>query len=220
MHPVVHTYRRSLSRLYSHAPTFLPGAMRRLARTDAVAVTIDDGPSEEALDGILRACDDIRLRATWFLSGEAVERHPVSAQALLEAGHAIASHGYAHVSPARLLNRRLAEDVERSLRVIENITGRRPALYRPPYGRMRPGQMTIPQQFGCRTVLWSLMPGDWRPEVSVTELRHRLSRLRGGDIIVLHDRSGMQHRLVASLTAIAELCEQKNLTTVVLDQKG
>jgi len=80
-----------------------------------------------------------RARATFFFLGEVAERLPALVHRVVAAGHEIGSHGYRHRPLARLLRREFRDDVERSLRLLEDLTGQRVRGYRAPYFSIKAG---------------------------------------------------------------------------------
>lgn len=193
-----------------------PGVQHRLRDASSLAVTIDDGPASHPVDALLELLDSQRMLTTWFFSGEAVRRLPETARAIVDAGHEAATHGNAHRGILRFSDQKLRDDIARSLDSIENATGVRPTIYRPPYGRILPRQLSIVRALGCRTVLWSQLPGDWNHRLPQALLRQRLARLRGGDILVLHDREHRRQQLMQNLRIVASVLRGKHLHTVPL----
>ncbi|MBR9978121.1 MAG: polysaccharide deacetylase family protein [Bacteroidetes bacterium] len=202
-------------RLHSVAPRLYPGAQCRLSGRDAVALTIDDGPSETTRD-LLSILESESLTATFFLSGAAVEVHPDLPGVILEQGNAVASHGFAHASMLRKSRKGVQEDIARSLSVIEKTSGQRPTLYRPPYGRLHPLHYGLPRAQGCRLVLWNVFIGDYDHRIDVPELHRRLATVRGGDILVLHDQAASFDRTSACLRLLAGMLRIRDLQTMTL----
>lgn len=205
------------SRLHSQLPMLLPGAVRRLPVDDGVAVTVDDGPTGEGTQQILQHCAGLGMTVTFFFSGEQVQRYPEATLETVAMGHDIASHGWRHASPLRLRGPEFLRDLRRSLTVIEDVAGLRPTCYRPPYGRMHPLQLQRAAALGCKVVLWSLMPGDWHDGEPAADVCRRLKHLRGGDIIVLHERPGSQKKLMDVLSFLSDLCDRRGLSSHTLD---
>ena len=71
-------------------------------------------------------------RATFFVLGWVAERHPGLVKALVEQGHEIASHGYGHELVTNQTEREFREDVRRSKRILEDLTGGMVFGYRAP----------------------------------------------------------------------------------------
>ena len=78
-------------------------------------------------------------RATFFFLGEVAERLPTLVRRVAEAGHEIASHGYHHQPLSELLWRQFRDDVQRSVRLLEDISGQRVRGYRAPYFAIKVG---------------------------------------------------------------------------------
>jgi peptidoglycan/xylan/chitin deacetylase (PgdA/CDA1 family) len=205
-------------RLQSALPVLLPNVQRRLSDHSAVAITIDDGPSGRQTEDVLRLLEQRDIRTTWFLSGAVVDRYPEQAAAIAAAGHAVAAHGYEHRSMVFLSAKAFLEDVRRSREAIAAATGILPTLYRPPYGRLLPRQISLLQSVDCRVVLWSRLPGDWDRSLPGTILQGRLSDVRGGDIVVLHDRPGEHARLTDHLEMLIRGMELRGLRATLLDK--
>jgi peptidoglycan-N-acetylglucosamine deacetylase len=202
-------------RLYSALPGLYPGALCRLSRHDAVALTLDDGPSERTRD-LLAVLRREGLAATFFLSGTAVAAWPDLPRAIRDEGHAIASHGYAHVSPLWWSRGEVAHDIAQSVSLIEKNSGTRPLLYRPPYGQLHPMHHRVPGTQGCRLVLWNVFIGDYDSRIAATELQRRLVSVRGGDILLLHDQPASFERTAACLRLLAEILRNHDLETMTL----
>ncbi len=75
---------------------------------------------------VLRLFADRRLPLTAFAVGMAIERNPAAAEALLHAGHEIATHGYRWIDYQYVPEAREREDMQRAIDVQTRITGSRP----------------------------------------------------------------------------------------------
>ena len=114
---------------------FVDAVCRGPKGTRGVALTFDDGPSAEHTPKVLALLEQAKVEATFFVIGKKAEANPELVRLIVEKGHALGSHGYAHPRLFSLLSReRVREDIERSLQVLEKITGKRPRLFRPPMG--------------------------------------------------------------------------------------
>jgi peptidoglycan/xylan/chitin deacetylase (PgdA/CDA1 family) len=75
---------------------------------------------------VLRLFAERRLPLTAFAVGMAIERNPAAAEALLRAGHEIATHGYRWIDYQYVPETREREDMQRAIAVQTRITGSRP----------------------------------------------------------------------------------------------
>jgi polysaccharide deacetylase family protein (PEP-CTERM system associated) len=72
-------------------------------------------------------------RATFFFLGEVAADFPALVRRVAGAGNEIGSHGYHHRPVSELTRREFRDDVARSLRVLEDVTGQPVCGYRAPY---------------------------------------------------------------------------------------
>lgn len=207
--PVVPVVCRALG-----VPRMLPEAVR------GVALTFDDGPHRECTPALLDLLGEAGARATFFLVGEQVERRPELAARIAREGHAIALHGHRHRNLLRISPRALAQDLARGARVIEAASGKKPLLYRPPYGIFSPAGLALARRRGLRPLLWSRWGHDWRasntPQAIAGELTHEL---RDGDVLLLHDADhysdpGCWRNTLAAMPAVLRALEHRGLAAV------
>jgi peptidoglycan-N-acetylglucosamine deacetylase len=175
--------------LAAHVPSFAArlGIERRVDR-NVVALTFDDGPHPRGTPAVLEALAKENARATFFLVGEQVDRHPAVAREIVEAGHEVALHCYRHTLLLRRRTATVAADLDRALDAIGRATGQAPALYRPPYGVLSAGALKLVRGRGYRTMLWSRWGRDWERRATPASIARRAtSGLRPGDVVLLHD---------------------------------
>jgi peptidoglycan/xylan/chitin deacetylase (PgdA/CDA1 family) len=183
---------------------------RRLAGTRGVALTFDDGPHAEGTPAILDALDRAAATATFFLTGEQVERRPALAAEIAAAGHEVAVHGYAHRLHLRRTPRALRDDLERAIATIEDAIAAGTTCYRPPYGVFSLASLDIVRRSGRRPLLWSRWGRDWRRRATAkTIAAEATAGLGPGDVVLLHDADhysseGSWRRTVAALPEIVD----------------
>ena len=196
--------------LAAHVPAVARayGIRRRLPRTDAAALTFDDGPLPEGTPAVLDALDAAGAKATFFLMGEQVERRPELAREIAARGHAIGVHGYRHTLLLRRTRRGLADDLDRGAALIGAATGAAPVYYRAPYGVFSTASLALARERGWIPLLWSRWGRDWERRATGEAIARRAGgRLAGGDIVLLHDAdyyssAGSWRRTVEALPAI------------------
>jgi peptidoglycan/xylan/chitin deacetylase (PgdA/CDA1 family) len=197
----------------------LLGLPRRIDRAGAVALTFDDGPHPEGTPAVLEVLREHGANGIFFLCGEQVERDPALAAEIAAAGQTVAVHGHRHRNMLRLPPRAFVEDLERGIAVIEDATGVRATLFRPPYGIFSLPGIAEVRARGLEPLLWSRWGHDWRapraPEAIAEEVTEDL---RAGDVLLLHDadhysRPECWRGTVAALPAILDRIEGAGLTT-------
>ena len=101
------------------------------------------------------------IRATFFVPGHTVESFPQETESILERGHEIAHHSYAHVDPSGQTRDEEAADMERALDVLERI-GVKPLGYRSPSADLSDSTLELVEAHGF-VYDSSLMTDDFRP---------------------------------------------------------
>lgn len=164
----------------------LPG--NRYAPDEYVAaLTFDDGPHPEFTPRVLDALEEQSTRATFFVVGENVERHPGIASDIAAAGHTMGCHGWSHIPFTELAPFALDEELDRCIDLLGEIAGRQPRHVRPPYGVIDASAAKHVIDRGLVPVNWSVNPDDWqRPGPDEIVLRV-VSALAPSGIVVLHD---------------------------------
>jgi peptidoglycan/xylan/chitin deacetylase (PgdA/CDA1 family) len=81
---------------------------------------------------ILDLLQSRRLRATWFIPGFTIESHPAACEAVVEAGHEVAHHSWAHIPPANQSRDEEEADLVRANEAIKRLTGKPARGYRSP----------------------------------------------------------------------------------------
>jgi len=72
------------------------------------------------------------IRSTWFVPGFTIESWPRECTAVVEHGHEIANHSWAHIPNAAMTRKEEEADLVRANAAIERLTGRKPRGYRSP----------------------------------------------------------------------------------------
>jgi peptidoglycan/xylan/chitin deacetylase (PgdA/CDA1 family) len=163
--------------------------LHRAARKESVALTFDDGPNPAVTPRLLQLLEEHGVRATFFLIGRHVRACPDLAREIVARGHQVANHTDTHPNLLWLSAQRIREQLLRCYEAILQTTGQQAAWFRPPYGYRGPQLDSVVRALGFRgVVMWSQMPRDWKPQ-PLPRMLERLSRVSGGDMVVLHDGS-------------------------------
>jgi len=152
-------------------------------------MTFDDGPHPENTPRILDVLDAHGARATFFLQGDAADRHPQIVRDIARRGHEIGNHGYAHQDAKAVARRVYVADVLRAQAAIEDILGRAlPRIFRPPFGNVTPGSMLALLRLRFRFIFWSLDSQDSFIEHAPALVDHvGKQRIEAGSIMLFHD---------------------------------
>jgi len=208
---------RVYARLYDQVPAAGPlksllkaGVLRRLpARWLAwrgrpgrseIALTFDDGPDPTFTPPLLDLLAAHRVRGTFFVVGERVERHPELARRIVAEGHELGNHSYTHPEFDSLSLRQADAEIRRTQEAIERIQGRRCRWFRPPKGKLCAASLAGAWRRRLTVLMWSSDLKDFRATAPHEILDAEVVRpLRDGDIVLYHGNSA------ASLAALPEL---------------
>jgi peptidoglycan-N-acetylglucosamine deacetylase len=192
-----------------------------LPELPGVAITFDDGPHPEGTPAVLEVLAEAGARATFFLVGEQVERNPSLAAEIAAAGHAVESHGHVHRNQLVRTGAELEDDLRRADAAIAEATGRRPLLYRPPFGIFSWYGIRLAWR-GWTPLLWSRWGRDWAARATPESIAAKVTEdLAAGDVLLLHDAdtysaSGSHQRTVAALPRVLERIADGGLRPVAL----
>ncbi|MCW5210753.1 polysaccharide deacetylase family protein, partial [Desulfobulbus sp. N3] len=171
---------------------FLPIISRSSPGIEGVVLTFDDGPSPASTPALLALLACYRLPATFFVVGKKAARHPELIEQILAAGHSIGNHSWDHDYFLMLRStKRIQQDLHNTQEVLAR-RGLRPLLFRPPVGITGPRLKNVLEEEGLIAVNYSCRALD-RGNRNIAGLSEKIiSRLRPGDIIMLHDLPAFQ----------------------------
>ncbi|MGD1977851.1 MAG: polysaccharide deacetylase family protein [Akkermansiaceae bacterium] len=153
-----------------------------------VAMTFDDGPHPQNTPRLLDILRARNIKATFYVIGNLVDRHPEIVRRIVAEGHEIGNHTYTHRKLTTLNDYAVDEEMRKTEQSIIRATGVKPRTMRPPYGALTQRQRgMIFSRFSYPTIMWSIDPEDWkRPGPSVVASRI-LTNAHNGAIILAHD---------------------------------
>lgn len=164
----------------------------------AVYLTFDDGPIPEVTPWVLNVLDRYGIKATFFMVGDNVRKHPDVYEEVVRRGHRIGNHTMHHVSGFRLTRRSYLRDVAEARQYIDS------DLFRPPHGWLRPRQTwALHEQF--RVVMFDLVTRDYSKWMRAQDVVRNVKLFaRDGSIIVFHDSLKSWPRLQEALPKALE----------------
>jgi peptidoglycan/xylan/chitin deacetylase (PgdA/CDA1 family) len=190
-----------------------------------VALTFDDGPNPAATPALLDLLDAHGARATFFLIGRHVRAFPALTREIAARGHAVGNHTETHPSLIFLSRAKLHEQLNSCREAILSAVGGELRFMRPPFGFRGPQLDVVVRELGYSGVaMWSKWAWDWGPQPAQPVI-HRLRRVTGGDIVLLHDGDhrlleGDRRHTVAALAHWLPRWKDAGMRFVTLDAIG
>jgi peptidoglycan/xylan/chitin deacetylase (PgdA/CDA1 family) len=172
-----------------------------------VYLTFDDGPSPHTTPWLLEMLEKESIQASFFLIGQEAERYPELVEAIHRGGHSIGNHSYTHQLMPGLKVKDLETEVERTNQIVEEITGVRPTIFRPPYGLMCYRTAQVLTEREMHPVYWSQAPEDWAAPGAHRVMRRLLMRLKPGSLIVLHEGKDLREQTLAAANELIYRCK-------------
>src|SRR5262249_52060460 len=139
---------------------------KTLCRTNSprkLAITFDDGPNPALTPQLLDLLENNKAKATFFVIGKFARECPDLVRETAARGHLIANHTQTHPNLFWLSSAAIKDELQQCTGAIAEILCAPPKWFRPPYGFRNPWVVAAATGLSMRTVMWTLLPGDWKP---------------------------------------------------------
>lgn len=151
-------------------------------------LTFDDGPRISHTPRLLDVLAANKAKASFFLLGEQVEKHPDIVRRMVAEGHQLGNHSYDHPHFTRIPVSSQMSQISRTEELLSAIDGKREHRFRPPSGHF---PLSLLAHFAVNRssiAYWSYDSLDYQkmPAAQLVEVMRRLPP-RAGDIVLLHD---------------------------------
>lgn len=174
-----------------------------------IALTFDDGPHKAYTEEILDILNEYGIKATFFVVGSNVERHPEIVKRALAEGHEIGNHTYSHPHLTNIEGDELYREMLETERILMELTDFRPKLFRPPEGVYSQTVSNTLERLDYIPILWTVDTTDWKRPKAETIAKTVMDHTEPGVIILCHDYvSGKSNTPAALRIFLPKLLEQ------------
>lgn len=189
-----------------------PSLIWRMREPATLYLSFDDGPLPGVTDEILKMLDDHNAKATFFVVGENVARYPQLFEKIKQAGHSTGNHTMHHVNGWKTTNEVYYREADDCNLLIGS------KLFRPPYGRIRYGQIKeLKKQYSI--CMWDVLSGDFDKRIDAEKcIKNVVRHATDGSIVVFHDSNKAKERVLRALPAVLTYFAAKNYTFKALPQ--
>ncbi len=181
-----------------------------------ISLTFDDGPYLEFTPQVLDILRENQIQATFFCIGQNVEKYPELIKRITEEGHTLGNHSFTH---SQFIDFKTSEgwkkEIENTDQIIFDLTGKKPSLFRPPYGITTPHLAKVIKQTKHKVIGWTVRPYDTVEQPTEKIIQKLKSKTQDGNIILLHDTHS---RIIPVLQEIIPYFKSKNYTFVTVNQ--
>lgn len=175
-----------------------------------VALSFDAAWGADNTLKILDILTEYDIKANFFAVGFWVEKYGDKLKTLHESGRMeIGTHSNTHPNMSKLSRDNMRRELETSMALIENITGKKPDLFRAPYGDYSDALLTVAEEQGLYTIQWDVDSLDWK-DLSANDISVRILKgVKNGSIVLMHNDG---KHTVESLPLIIEGLKNKGYT--------
>ncbi len=183
-----------------------------------IALTIDDGSDGGSYSRILQVLDKHNVKATFFLTGSAAERHPSLIRQTVSKGHDIGNHSYNHPDFTKVFANEMRSQLSRTETIVKNMTGKSTKPYfRAPYGATNQAVLNTVGNAGYTyTFHWTIDTLDWTGNSATTIYNRVMNGLQPGAIVLMH--TGAATNTVAALDRMIPAIKNKGYKFVTISQ--
>ena len=154
-----------------------------------VALTFDAAWGSDKTLKIVKTLEDAGVKGTFFLVGFWIEQNKDKVKAIDEAGFDIGTHSNTHPKMSTLSQAKMKEELETSMNMITNITGKPVRFFRAPFGDYNDTLLTVAGSLGLKTIQWDVDSLDWKG-LSANEILSRVkASVKNGSIVLCHNNS-------------------------------
>lgn len=180
-----------------------PETVWRIPMKDkTVFLTFDDGPIPEVTPWVLDLLDKYDIKATFFMVGDNVRKHPETFAEVVRRGHSVGNHTMHHLQGSIVTTKRYVADINEAHTLINS------PLFRPPHGIIRWKQAAAIKA-NMRIVMYDLVSRDYSKKATPEEVLENVKKYaRNGSIIVFHDslkaRKNLEYALPKAIEWLKE----------------
>ena len=155
-----------------------------------MSLTFDDGPGATT-EKILEILKEKNVKATFFMLGRQVEKNPLLAKKVLEAGHEVQNHMYSHIRYFDYKEKdkyeKMKDELLKAEESIKKHTGFKTYLIRFPYGYSKSDAKKMASENGYRMINWTYGYDYYKKPAAEEIYKQYASRIKSGAIFLMHD---------------------------------
>lgn len=180
-----------------------------------IAISFDCAWGVDYTDTLLSVMEKENVKCTFFMVEFWTEKYPEYVKKISDAGHEIGTHSATHPYMSKLSRETIVKELNSSVKAIENITGKKVEVFRPPYGDYNNLLIDTAKELGLYTIQWDVDSLDWK-NLSTNEIVKRVtSGVKNGSIVLFHNQ-GLH--TAEALPTIISILKDKGYTFMPIGQ--
>ena len=180
-----------------------------------IAISFDCAWGTTYTDELLSIMEKENVKSTFFMVEFWTEKYPDYVKKISDSGHEIGTHSATHPYMSKLSKNSIVKELTTSSKAIEDITGKKVEVFRPPYGDYNDLLIDTAKEMGLYTIQWDVDSLDWK-NLSATEIKKRVvSKVKSGSIVLFHNQ-GLH--TAKALPEIIKTLKEKGYTFVTIGE--
>jgi peptidoglycan-N-acetylglucosamine deacetylase len=192
---------------------------RKDTENKIVALTFDDGPTNKT-DLVLDILEHYGVKATFFLTGNEMNRAPEQLDRIVAAGHSIGNHSYSHKSLMFKAPGFIRNEVEATDKIIRESGFQKKIFFRPPYCKKLFYLPWYLYRTNRTTVTWDIEPDSKGGKNLTSEkiIENVKQNIKPGSVILLHAMYKSRETSLGALPGIIEWLQKDGYTLVTVNE--
>lgn len=158
-----------------------------------IFLTFDDGPHPTITPIVLDILDEYNAKAVFFCVGENVCKYPDTYKQIIARGHHTGNHSFNHFNGWKTKDQDYFDNIYKTAEIVNS------NLFRPPYGRISPSQIThLKKEF--KIIMWSVLTCDYDKNITKKQcFNYSIKNTIPGSIVVFHDSEKAEKNMMYAL---------------------
>lgn len=151
------------------------------------SISFDAAWGNEQTETLLDILDEHKVKTTFFLVGDWVDKYSDSVKEIASRGHDVGNHSDTHAHLTQISKDDQLKEIENCNSKIKELTGKAPTLFRPPYGEYDNSVVEVCNSTDMYCVQWNIDSLDWKDPTPQDMVERIENNLCEGSIILLHN---------------------------------
>lgn len=168
----------------------------------------------EFLPDMLNVLRDNQVTTTFFVGGSWVEKYPNVFLEIVKDGHEIGNHGFFHKDQSKLDYSENQSEILATHKIVREFSGVSMNLFAPPSGYISNSVVSAAVDLGYRVIMWTKDTIDWRDDDVDLIVSRATSKIKPGDLILMHPTRST----VVALPIILDKIRQSGLNVGIVSK--
>jgi peptidoglycan/xylan/chitin deacetylase (PgdA/CDA1 family) len=153
-----------------------------------------------------------QIKATFFVVGNIIEKHPATVRLVISKGHELGNHSYSHQKMISENPSFIRSEIEKTDQLLRQLGVKEEIHFRAPYGRKFLVLPYVLAKMNKKNILWNVNPNDYKALNSEVIENYVLEHVTPGSIILLHDGGGDRSPTVAATESLIKKLGERGYT--------